>query len=124
MSGAGLSGSCDARRRAPDEVLRDHLLRWRNRDLEGDLQRNYDRNVLTLTRGESLLGWDGPRRLERDLAERLAQGRRRVDALRVGPIVSVVAWSICDPATRAWAEGVDSLVIRRGRIVTQTRDLA
>ena len=111
------------RSRTLAEVVNDHLLRWRNRDLDGDLARNYDPAVLTVTPHASFVGWSGPRTLEAELEERVPGGHLAIGAFRLGQGVAVVSWTLGNPDAGVGVQGVDSLFVRHGRILTQTREV-
>jgi hypothetical protein len=117
-----LSASTGGTSRSSDDVVRDHLLRWRNRQVERDLARNYDGGVLSVTPARSYLGWSGAMAFEAELDARRRGCRLIVDMLRVGGSVAVASWSAADDDGVTRLRGVDSYYIRRGRILTQTRE--
>lgn len=101
------------RRRAPDEVLADHLERAARGDLEGDIAANFSPSVVVLTSHGILRGHDGVRR-SRSLWSGAPSARIQRARRAVGPYAQV-EWSVPMPLARL--DGVATYVIRDGWVV-------
>lgn len=106
--------------RSTREVIDDHLRRRAEGDLEGDLAANYAEGVLVLSKDGAFHGHDGVRQAAGILEAQLPQARFSYDLVRVAEDVALLGWSgeACDGARTC--HGVDSFVVRGGRIAVQT----
>lgn len=106
--------------RGTREVLEAHLALRAAGDLERDLAENYAADVLLLSWGEGVQhGIDGVRRLAGVLRSYVAAGTYTYDRLVVAGEMGMLRWRARDGATHL-DHGVDSYVVRDGRIVAQT----
>jgi hypothetical protein len=105
--------------RSTGQVFEDHLKRREERDLEGDLEQNYAADVVLLCEHGPRQGRDAIR------ASAAALGRQLPDAVFeyqhkiVHGEYAMIFWRAESTSARA-EHGVDSFVIRDGRIVMQT----
>lgn len=105
--------------RATIEVLEDHLRRREGGDIEGDLEHNYSQNVIVLCEHGVLKGRDAVRTSAKALADQLPNARFRFPFKAVEGEHALLHWSA--QSTKARVDcGVDTFVIREGRIVLQT----
>jgi hypothetical protein len=105
--------SCTARRdRRAQEVLADHIARADRDDLEGDLRRNFDPDVVVLTSRGILRGHEGVR-LGRAAAHR-PTGRVRLSMRTVGRY-GQIEWRADGPDGPV--TGVETFIVRKGRVV-------
>ena len=106
--------------RTPAEVFADHLALVQARRIDDDLRRNYADHSVLITSDEVFRGRQGLRRaaikLERDLGDaRFDYVTRRVE----GP-VAYLEWAARVGSRVVVEDGVDTLVIVDGRVVTHT----
>jgi ubiquinone/menaquinone biosynthesis C-methylase UbiE len=105
--------------RSAEEVFRDHLELRSRGEVELDIERNYDPNV-TLIRGASVYrGQDGVRECARQLRQDIGDARVTSKTTRVEDEVAFLEWTVNDDDVVV-DDGVDTFVIRDGRIVTKT----
>jgi ubiquinone/menaquinone biosynthesis C-methylase UbiE len=105
--------------RSAEEVFHDHLALRSRGEVEQDIERNYDPNV-TLVRGSAVYrGQDGVRECARQLRQDIGSARATYTTTRVEGDVAFLEWTIHDDRVVV-DDGVDTFVIRNGRIVTKT----
>jgi hypothetical protein len=105
--------------RPTTEVFDDHLERARRGDVEGDLERNYAPDVVVLSVYGVHRGHVGTRELA-DLLERQLPSAQFDYTLRlVEGDVALLEWTATADGARV-EDGVDTFVVRDGRIVAQT----
>jgi hypothetical protein len=100
-------------------VLQDHLCLRRRDDLEADLERNYDKDVVLLTGFGVFRGKAGVRRAAALLHRQLPCAEYEYRARLVEGEVAFLEWAARCPDARV-DDGADSFLIRGGRIVVQT----
>lgn len=105
--------------RATREVLEDHLHLRSAGDLEADLQRNYAADVVLLCEPAVLCGRDAVRKSAEQLAWQIPQARFEYPTRRVEGEYALLIWNARSPGGRVH-HGVDTFVIRAGRIVLQS----
>lgn len=101
------------------EVFRDHLERARRGDVTGDLERNYAEDVVVLSAYGVEHGREGARRLADLLEQQLPSARFDYALELVERDVALLEWTAVADGARV-DDGVDSFVVRDGRIVAQT----
>ena len=105
--------------RPPEEVFDDHLERALRGDVEGDLERNYATDVVLLSAYGIHRGHEGARELA-DLLERQLPSARFEYTLRLAVRdVALLEWTAAADGAHV-DDGVDTFVIRDGRITAQT----
>lgn len=105
--------------RTTQEVFDDHLALAAAGDVETDLERNYDPDVVILWRDGIERGRDAARRLAAVLEEELPQAVFTYTNRLVAGDVAFLEWTAEANASRV-RDGADSFVIRGSRIVAQT----
>ncbi len=105
--------------RSAAEVFADHLRRRGAGDIEEDLQANFDADVLVLAASGVHRGHDGVRYLMLLLREELPDATFHWRTALVDRDVALLEWDADTPGGST-EEGVDSYVIRGGRIVAMT----
>lgn len=105
--------------RTTEDVLRDHLHCRRNGDIEGDLARNYDRDVVLLSAEGVNRGHDGVRLLARILQTYVPAGAYDYRQLLCEGEIGMLQWTAHGGDVEIH-DGADSYVVRDGRIVAQT----
>lgn len=106
--------------RSTREVLESHLAHREEGDLETDLAENYHPDVVLLSWGEGAgRGLDAVRHRAEVLNSYLGRGAFRYDDLLVEGEFGMLRWSGRSPQVRV-RNGVDSFVVRQGRIIAQT----
>ncbi|MFF5216512.1 nuclear transport factor 2 family protein [Micromonospora sp. NPDC000442] len=107
--------------RSTEQVLRDHLSRRKDGDLEGDLRENYHPQVRLLSAEGVHHGHDGVRYLAGILRSYVKDGAYRYRQLLTDGDVGMLVWSgRCVADDIALHDGVDSYVVRDGLLVAQT----
>lgn len=106
--------------RPTDEILRDHLELRRCRDLEGDLERNYHQDVVVISKDGVYQGQDGVRETAKVLQEMLPDAEFRCKMLHVCGEIALLSWSASARNGQSTCDGVDSFLVREGRIAAQT----
>jgi hypothetical protein len=101
------------------EVLDDHLRRREGGDLEGDLETNYAPNVILLCEHGAFEGRKAIRESAEALSEQLPEATFEYRLKLARDDYAFILWRADSSAARA-EHGVDSFVIRDGRIVMQT----
>lgn len=109
----------DARHRTAGEVIESHLELRRRKDLERDIAATYAADVVMLTCTGVFRGHDGVRACARELDEFLPDGEYTYVLQRVDGDVAFLVWTARSPVGEI-RDGVDSFVIRGGRVVAQT----
>lgn len=105
--------------RTTADVLDDHLSRAGRGDVDGDLAANYSPDVVVVSNHGVEHGHEGARRLA-DLLARQLPGARFTYRLRlVADDVALLSWTAQADGARV-DDGVDSFVVRNGRVVAQT----
>lgn len=105
--------------RSTAEVLDDHLKRRTAGDLEGDLEHNYSADVVLLCEHGPKHGRDAVRKSAGDLERQLPDASFEYLQKVVDQEYAVLFWRADSAESRA-EHGVDSFVIRDGRIVMQS----
>jgi hypothetical protein len=105
--------------RSTIEVLEDHLERPERGDIEGDLEHNYAQDIVLLCEKGVLKGRDAVRMSAKALADQLPDARFRYPFKAVDGAHALLHWSAQSP-NAVVDLGVDTFVIRDGRIVLQT----
>ncbi len=117
----------DLSRRTGREVLDDHLTianRWVGEPFEGildeDLRRNVSEDIVVLINRGVFRGYEGVRRLARDLAEELPEHQAfQYTHVAAEERIALLEWTYEDDTVRV-RDGVDSYLIEDGKIVAQT----
>ena len=107
------------RNRDSREVLEDHIRLRERGELERDLERNYDPQVLILTGRHVFKGHDGVRDAARLLAEAVAPDSYRFRALVIGDRMGYCEWTATGDEA-VIRDGVDSYLVEGGMIRAQT----
>jgi hypothetical protein len=105
--------------RSTQEVLDDHLSTSFNGNVEDDLARNYAEDVVVVSNWGVEHGHDGMRRTAALLQSQLPECTFAYTLRLVAGEVGMLEWTGHSPAGSV-RDGVDSYVIRDGRIVAQT----
>ncbi len=105
--------------RTTTEVLHDHLMRRLSADVSGDIEANYDADVVMLTGSGIYHGHEGVVKCSDELARLVGSGKFRYDETLVCEQFGYLEWSV-DGESSDVADGADSFVVRDGRIVMQT----
>ena len=107
--------------RSTRDVLDDHVRRRAAGDLDGDIQINYDPDVIVLHPNGEARGHDGVRRLARRFARYLNAGSFRCHRLLTSGEIGILEWSGLGGLTSTLTlEGTESFVVRNGLIAAQT----
>ncbi len=106
--------------REPEEVFDNHLHQGQHGTVEEDLSRNYPAEVVVLTGGGVYRGHDGVRELAARLRQELPDASFTYTAWVVDGEVALLEWAASTPSGVRVQDGVDSFVIRGGRIQAQT----
>jgi len=105
--------------RSTIEVLEDHLKRRRRGDIDGDLECNYAPDIILLCEQGVLRGHDVVRNSAKALADQLPEAVFEFSLKRIEGEHALLEWNA--RSENAHVEfGVDTFVIRDGRIVLQT----
>jgi hypothetical protein len=105
--------------RSAREVLEDHLARRARNDVEGDLQNNYSPNVILLCEHGTFEGHDAIRKSADQLARQVPDAKHEILQQFSQADYGLIIWRASGRDARA-EHGVDSFVIRDGRIVMQS----
>jgi hypothetical protein len=105
--------------RSTEEVFRDHLALRSRGEVEQDIERNYDPDVTLIRGGTVYRGQDGVRECARQLRQDIGDAKATYKTARVEGDVAFLEWAIHDNGVVV-EDGVDTFVIRNGRIVTNT----
>ncbi len=106
--------------RSAEEVFEDHLaLRLAGR-VEEDIERNYAEDIVLVSSAGVEHGHDGVRACARRLREALPGAEYRYERRLVNGEVAFLEWSGRSPSGARTEDGVDTFVIRDGRIVAKT----
>ncbi len=105
--------------RTTTEVLHDHLMRRLSGDVGGDIEANYDANVVVLTGSGIYHGHEGVMNCADELARLVGGGSFRYDETLVCEEYAYLEWSAVGDSADV-ADGADSFVVSDGRIVMQT----
>lgn len=105
--------------RSTRDTFLDHLARRMGRQTEADIELNYSDDVVLLTSDGLHYGREGVRHCAARLEELLPHARLEYTRQIVSGEVAFLEWK-ARSAERRIEDGVDTLVIRRGRIVAQT----
>ena len=107
------------RARSPREVLEDHLALRKGSNLDDDIRRNYDPDVILLSLTAARRGHAGVRAMAAELQSDCAGTDYEYDEVLVNDDVGMLVWSArCPQGTIT--DGTDSYVVRDGRIAVQT----
>jgi ubiquinone/menaquinone biosynthesis C-methylase UbiE len=105
--------------RSAEEVFRDHLALRARGETELDIARNYDPNA-TLIRGSKVhSGQGGVRECAHQLSQDIGDARVTYKTIRVEGEVAFLEWTAHGDGVVV-EDGVDTFLIRDGRIVTKT----
>jgi hypothetical protein len=114
-----VTGEDELGARSPREVLEDHLALRMANELEDDIRRNYDPEVILLSLTAARRGHDGVRQMAAELQRDCAGNDYEYDEVLVNDDVGMLVWSArCPQGTIT--DGTDSFVVRDGRIAVQT----
>lgn len=105
--------------RSADEVLREHLDLRARAETERDLQRNFASDAVLIRRGHIFRGHEGLRQFASELKGDIGDAKTSYDSVVVDGDVAFLEWSVHSD-TALVEDGVDSFVIREGRIVSRT----
>jgi predicted SnoaL-like aldol condensation-catalyzing enzyme len=106
--------------RGTEEVLDDHLqLRLMN-EVEKDIERNYPADIVAVTNHGVFRGQEGIRECARRLAEKLPEARFEYVKRLVYGEIALLKWRATSSNGYRVEDGVDTFVIRNGRIVAKT----
>jgi hypothetical protein len=105
--------------RSTAEVLDDHLRRRAAGDLEGDLEHNYSPDVTLLCEHGPMHGREAIRKSARELERQIPGASFEYRIKLAENEYALLFWRANSAEARA-EHGVDSFVIRDGRIVMQT----
>jgi hypothetical protein len=105
--------------RSTRDVVEDHLASAARGEVARDLERNYAPDVVLFTREGTYHGHDGARQLAARLTEELPGGRFTYRTVLVDGDVGFLQWTGESPGASV-RDGVDTFVVRSGRIVAQT----
>jgi hypothetical protein len=105
--------------RTTEEVFEDHLRLRMQWNLDDDLRRNYDPEVVLLCNFAVLRGRDAIRESARRLGLQLPEARIKYVTKKVADQYALLEWA-AESEHFTVKDGVDSFVIRHGRIVMQT----
>lgn len=106
--------------RSTEEVLRDHLARRTQGDLDGDIEANYAPDLVVLSKDGVFHGRDGIRCTAGILEQWLPDATFSYDLLQVDGELALLSWSAIARNGAATCHGADTFVVRGGRIVAQT----
>lgn len=105
--------------RGPDEVLQDHIDLRERGELEADIERNYDEDVLILSGRRVFHGHDGVRESAALLGEAVDPDSYRYRTLVIGDRMGLSEWTARGENV-VIRDGVDSYLVEGGRIRAQT----
>lgn len=105
--------------RSTDEVFHDHLELRARGEVELDIERNYDPAITLIREGRIYRGHDGVRECARALKEHIGNAKASYDTAIVDGDVAFLKWSVHSDGVVV-EDGVDTFVIRKGRIVSKT----
>lgn len=108
-----------ARRRTPEEVVTDHLLKLQSGAIEEDISRNYAEDAVVLSGSGIHRGHAGAKRAAKTLLKSLAGARLEVRHRVVYGEYALIEWAGVDGNGQV-IDGADSFVIRNGRIAAHT----
>ncbi len=101
------------------EVFQSHLQLRQQKNVEQDLQQNFDPEVLLLTGDGAFSGYDGVRQSSQLLQQRVGDAvYAYLSQITQGEIAFLV-W-LARQGDEIICQGADSFVIRHGKIVVQT----
>jgi SnoaL-like domain len=109
----------DGSRRSTREVIENHLSCRRTGDIDGDLARNYDPDIVLLSAEGVHRGYDGVRYLAGILRSYVPEGRYEYRQVLAEGDVAMLQWTARGEDFDVH-DGADSYVVRDGRIVSQT----
>jgi hypothetical protein len=105
--------------RSTEDVFRDHLELRARGEVECDIERNYDPAICLIREGRVYRGHDGVRECARTLKQQIGDAKASYDTVVVDGEVAFLEWTIhCDGVVVD--DGVDTFLIRNGRIVAKT----
>lgn len=109
----------DLKLRSPSEVFDHHLRMRKEHDLEADIVKNYAEDVVLITSSGVLRGHAGVRVSAEELRRQLPDGEYAYVSRNVEGDVAFLVWN-GRSRDREIKNGVDTFVIRNGKIVVQT----
>jgi hypothetical protein len=105
--------------RTPEDVLRDHLRRAKDGDLEGDIETNYAEDVVLIDRERVRHGHEGVADAARQLAQELPNASFEYVTTKVSGEIGYLQWTATADGASV-EHGTDTYVIRDGLIRAQT----
>lgn len=105
--------------RSPQDVFHDHLQQRRHHAQKDELLRNYAEDVVVLTKFGVFRGHEGIHQLAERLRKEMPTADFHFKTAMVEGEIGLLEWTAQSPGSRV-EDGVDSFVIRNGRIVAQT----
>jgi ketosteroid isomerase-like protein len=105
--------------RSTGEVINDHLEQGKHGSLEEDLPRNYAEDVTVVIADGLYQGHDGVRALAERLRSELPHAAFQYTTVVVHGDVAFLEWTGEGDGARV-RDGVDTFVVRDGKIVAQT----
>lgn len=109
----------NAKLRTTKEVLEDHLHCRKHGDIEGDLRRNFSKDVVLLTSRGKFYGHDHVRHLNKLLHEAVQTEKYEFPVKLIEGSYAFIEWRARQPG-KSVEDGADSFVIEDGKIVMQT----
>jgi len=109
----------DLTSRSPQAVLEDHVRLRERGELDEDLERNYDADVLLLTGRRTFTGHDGVRAAAGLLGDAVDSESYRFRTLVVGDRMGFAEWT-AQGEDAVIRDGVDSYLVEDGKIRAQT----
>jgi hypothetical protein len=110
----------DEPHRSTEQVFKDHLALRLEGEVEKDIQRNYSADVVSITNHGIFHGHDGIRECSRVLREALPDAEFTYTRQIVCGEIAFLEWTGKGSGGRIVDEGVDTFLIRDGRIVAKT----
>lgn len=107
------------RRRTPEEVLSDHLRKFQEGRIDEDVAHNYSEDAVVLSGSGIHRGHTGARRASKVLRKSLPGAHFHFRTRLVEGEYAFLEWTVVADG-REVSDGVDTFVIRDGRIVAQT----
>lgn len=105
--------------RSTEAVFRDHLAKRKAGQVEDDIQENYAEAVVLLTMTGIFRGHEGVRKAAQTLEHYQPDATFEYLTEQVADAYALLKWQSTSPKGEVW-DGVDSFVIREGKIIAQT----
>lgn len=106
--------------RTPEEVFKSHLGLRKQGKTEEDIKANYAEDVIVVSNWGTFFGHDGVRESARILSEHLPNATFEYDIDLTEKQVGFLVWSSESSNGLTVRNGVDSFIIKNGKIVVQT----